>query len=109
MIQISVKVREERKAEEKRKKKIGAFATPKRRGRVDDLRRQTLMNASNVSASSRGQRSASVASNKAASVRSSGLKVISLYKFIISFWCCGACAMYARNPVAYFKFSALDQ
>ncbi|XP_045448315.1 condensin complex subunit 1 [Melitaea cinxia] len=60
-------VREERKAEEKRKKKIGAFATPKRRGRVDDLRRQTLMNASNASASSRGQRSASVASNKAAS------------------------------------------
>ncbi|XP_047533582.1 condensin complex subunit 1 [Vanessa atalanta] len=57
-------VREERKVEEKRKKKMGAFATPKRRGRIDDLRRQTLMNASNASASSRGQRSASVTSNK---------------------------------------------
>ncbi|XP_039753451.1 condensin complex subunit 1 [Pararge aegeria] len=57
-------VREERKAEEKRKKKVGAFATPARRGRIDDLRRQTLMNASNASASSRGQRSASVVSNK---------------------------------------------
>ncbi|XP_069359396.1 condensin complex subunit 1 isoform X2 [Maniola hyperantus] len=60
-------VREERKAEEKRKKKAGAFATPVRRGRVDDLRRQTLMNASNASASSRGQRSASVVSNKMSS------------------------------------------
>ncbi|XP_075978130.1 CAP-D2 condensin subunit [Anticarsia gemmatalis] len=57
-------VREERKIEEKRKKKAGAFATPGRRGRVDDLRRQTLMNASNASASSRAQRSASVTSNK---------------------------------------------
>ncbi|XP_061383844.1 condensin complex subunit 1 [Danaus plexippus] len=56
-------VREERKVEEKRKKKLGVFATPARR-RVDDLRRQTIMNASNASASSRGQRSASVASNK---------------------------------------------
>ncbi|CAK1551134.1 unnamed protein product [Leptosia nina] len=56
-------VREERKAEEKKKKKkIGAFATPGKRGRVDDLRRQTLMNISNASASSRGQRSASVTS-----------------------------------------------
>ncbi|KAI8436852.1 hypothetical protein MSG28_010306 [Choristoneura fumiferana] len=53
-------VREDRKLEEKRKKKAGAFATPARRGRVDDLRRQTLMNASGASASSRGQRSASV-------------------------------------------------
>ncbi|VVC91230.1 unnamed protein product [Leptidea sinapis] len=51
-------VREERKAEEKRKKK---FATPKR-GRIDDLRRQTVMNLSNASASSRGARSASVTS-----------------------------------------------
>ncbi|KAM3965310.1 LOW QUALITY PROTEIN: CAP-D2 condensin subunit [Aphomia sociella] len=57
-------VREERKIEEKKKKKAGAFATPARRGRVDDLRRQTLMNISGASASSRGQRSASVASNK---------------------------------------------
>ncbi|KAL0838771.1 hypothetical protein ABMA28_016820 [Loxostege sticticalis] len=57
-------VREERKVEEKRKKKTGAFATPARRGRVDDLRRQTLMNVSGASASSRGQRAASVASNK---------------------------------------------
>ncbi|XP_068633143.1 condensin complex subunit 1 [Battus philenor] len=60
-------VREERKAEEKRKNKVGTFATPARRGRVDDLRRQTLMNASNASASSRAQRSASVTSNKNAS------------------------------------------
>ncbi|XP_038209881.1 condensin complex subunit 1-like [Zerene cesonia] len=57
-------VREERKAEEKKKKKIGAFATPLRRGRADDLRRQTLMNVSNASASSRGQRAASVTSSK---------------------------------------------
>ncbi|CAH0398311.1 unnamed protein product [Chilo suppressalis] len=57
-------VREERKIEEKRKKKTGAFATPGRRGRVDDLRRQTLMNISNSSASSRAQRANSVASNK---------------------------------------------
>ncbi|XP_041979306.1 condensin complex subunit 1 [Aricia agestis] len=57
-------VREERKEEEKRKKKAGAFATPARRGRVDDLRRQTLMNASTASASSRAQRSASVMSSK---------------------------------------------
>ncbi|XP_028168490.1 condensin complex subunit 1 [Ostrinia furnacalis] len=58
-------VREERKVEEKRKKKNGAaFATPARRGRIDDLRRQTLMNVSNASASSRGQRTNSVASNK---------------------------------------------
>ncbi|XP_063825946.1 condensin complex subunit 1, partial [Ostrinia nubilalis] len=58
-------VREERKVEEKRKKKTGAaFATPARRGRIDDLRRQTLMNVSNASASSRGQRTNSVASNK---------------------------------------------
>ncbi|KPI95576.1 Condensin complex subunit 1 [Papilio xuthus] len=62
-------VREERKAEEKRKKKAGVgFATPARRGRCDDLRRQTLMNASNASASSRCQRSASVLSNKASTV-----------------------------------------
>ncbi|CAD0201294.1 unnamed protein product [Chrysodeixis includens] len=61
-------VREERKIEEKRKKKAGAFATPGRRGRVDDLRRQTLMNISNASASSRQQRSASVTSNKGPSV-----------------------------------------
>lgn len=61
-------VREERKVEEKRKKKAGAFATPGRRGRLDDLRRQTLMNASNTSASSRVQRSASVTSNKGPSV-----------------------------------------
>ncbi|KPJ08507.1 Condensin complex subunit 1 [Papilio machaon] len=62
-------VREERKAEEKRKKKAGVgSATPARRGRCDDLRRQTLMNASNASASSRGQRSASVLSNKASTV-----------------------------------------
>ncbi|CAG5045986.1 unnamed protein product [Parnassius apollo] len=60
-------VREERKAEEKRKKKAGAFATPARRGRVDNLRRQTLMNVSNASASSRGQRSASVASKQGTS------------------------------------------
>ncbi|CAK1580335.1 unnamed protein product [Parnassius mnemosyne] len=60
-------VREERKAEEKRKKKAGAFATPARRGRADELRRRTLMNMSNASASSRGQRSASVASNKGTS------------------------------------------
>ncbi|XP_060803530.1 condensin complex subunit 1 isoform X2 [Amyelois transitella] len=53
-------VREERKEEEKKKKKASAFATPAKRGRVDDLRRQTLMNVSNASASSRGQRSASV-------------------------------------------------
>ncbi|KAL4715966.1 hypothetical protein ACJJTC_013266, partial [Scirpophaga incertulas] len=54
-------VREDRKLEEKRKKKAGsAFVTPGRRGRADELRRQTLMNASNASASSRGQRSASV-------------------------------------------------
>ncbi|XP_063383933.1 condensin complex subunit 1 [Cydia fagiglandana] len=53
-------VREDRKLEEKRKKKAGAFATPARKGRVEDLRRQTLMNASGASASSRGQRSASV-------------------------------------------------
>ncbi|XP_045498529.1 condensin complex subunit 1 [Colias croceus] len=57
-------VREERKAEEKKKKKMGAFATPLRRGRADDLRRQTLMNVSNASASSRGQRAASVTSSK---------------------------------------------
>ncbi|CAG9786783.1 unnamed protein product [Diatraea saccharalis] len=57
-------VREERKIEDKRKKKTGAFATPGRRGRVDDLRRQTLMNVSNSSASSRAQRANSVASNK---------------------------------------------
>ncbi|KAI5637231.1 non-SMC mitotic condensation complex subunit 1, n-term domain-containing protein [Phthorimaea operculella] len=55
-------VREERKLEEKRKKKAGLFATPARKGRVEDLRRQTLMNVSNASASSRGQRSASVSS-----------------------------------------------
>ncbi|KAH9629496.1 hypothetical protein HF086_015826 [Spodoptera exigua] len=61
-------VREERKAEEKRKKKAGAFATPGKRGRVDDLRRQTLMNVSNASASSRQQRSASVTSTKGPSV-----------------------------------------
>nr|XP_049694078.1 condensin complex subunit 1 [Helicoverpa armigera] len=61
-------VREERKVEEKRKKKAGAFATPGKRGRVDDLRRQTLMNVSNASASSRQQRSASVTSNKGPSV-----------------------------------------
>ncbi|CAF4904025.1 unnamed protein product [Pieris macdunnoughi] len=51
-------VREERKAEEKRKK----AATPARRGRAQDLRRQTLMNASNASASSRGARTPSVGS-----------------------------------------------
>ncbi|PZC81431.1 hypothetical protein B5X24_HaOG212636 [Helicoverpa armigera] len=61
-------VREERKVEEKRKKKAGVFATPGKRGRVDDLRRQTLMNVSNASASSRQQRSASVTSNKGPSV-----------------------------------------
>lgn len=63
-----MQVREERKVEEKRKKKTGAFATPARRGRVDDLRRQTLMNVSGASASSRGQRAGSVASNKGPSV-----------------------------------------
>ncbi|KAG6452841.1 hypothetical protein O3G_MSEX007806 [Manduca sexta] len=59
-------VREDRKTDEKRKKKAGTFATPGRRagGRVDDLRRATLMNVSNASASSRQQRSASVTSNK---------------------------------------------
>ncbi|XP_052741193.1 condensin complex subunit 1 [Bicyclus anynana] len=57
-------VREVRKAEEKRKKKAGALATPARRGRADDLRRQTLMNASSASAASRNKRSASVVSNK---------------------------------------------
>ncbi|KAJ8722132.1 hypothetical protein PYW08_004534 [Mythimna loreyi] len=61
-------VREDRKLEEKRKKKAGAFATPGKRGRMDDLRRQTLMNLSNASASSRQQRSASVTSNKGPSV-----------------------------------------
>lgn len=61
-------VREDRKLEEKRKKKAGAFATPARRGRVDDLRRQTLMNASGASASSRGQRSASVSKGPSVSV-----------------------------------------
>lgn len=61
-------VREERKAEEKRKKKMGTPVTPFRRGRADDLRRQTLMNVSNNSASSRAQRSASVSSNKGSSV-----------------------------------------
>lgn len=54
--------------EEKRKKKAGTFATPARRGRVDDLRRQTLMNVSNASASSRGQRANSVTSSKVPSV-----------------------------------------
>lgn len=62
-------VREERKQEEKKKKKAGAFATPNRRGRADDLRRQTLMDISNASASSRAARAASLTSSKAASVR----------------------------------------
>ncbi|XP_048478584.1 condensin complex subunit 1 [Plutella xylostella] len=62
-------VREDRKVEEKRKKKAGQLATPgRKRGPVADLRRQTLMNASNASASSRHH-------NRSTSVTSKGPSV----------------------------------
>ncbi|GBP60024.1 Condensin complex subunit 1 [Eumeta japonica] len=59
-------IREERKAEEKRKK----LATPgrARKSQADALRRRTLMNASNTSASSRAHRSNSLLSSKGPSV-----------------------------------------